>query len=159
MNWISSMYTFIPSLLHLPPTQPHPTHLGHHRARAELPVLYSRFPLAIYFTHGSVYMSFLISQFVPPSPSPAVVTCRFSMSVSVFLPCKYVHLYHFSRFHIHALIYDFFSLSDLLHSVWQTLGLSTSLQMTRFCSFLWLSNIPLYICATSSLSIHPSMDT
>ena len=24
----------------------------------------------------------------------------------------------------------------------------------QFCSFLWLSNIPLYICTTSSLSIH-----
>ena len=28
-----------------------------------------------------------------------------------------------------------FSLSDLLHFVWQTLGLSTPLQMTQFCSF------------------------
>ena len=47
-----------------------------------------------------------------------------------------------------------FSLSGLLHSVWQTLGPSTSLQITPFRFFLWLSNIPLYICATSSLSIH-----
>ena len=43
-----------------------------------------------------------------------------------------------------------FSLSDLLHSVWQTLGPSTSLQITQLCFFLWLSNITLYICATSS---------
>ena len=76
-------------------------------------------------------------------------TSPFSMSVSVFLPCKPVHLYHFSRFHIYVLIYDIcFSLSDLLHSVWQTLGPSTSLQMTQFCSFLWLSNILLYTCTT-----------
>ena len=34
------------------------------------------------------------------------------------------------------------SFSDLLHSGWQTLGPSTSLQMTQFCYFLWLSNIP-----------------
>ena len=60
------------------------------------------------------------------------------------------------RFHIYALIYDIcFSLSDLLHSVWQYLGPSTSLQMTQFRSFLWLSNITLYICTTSSLSILP----
>ena len=60
----------------------------------------------------------------------------------------------FSRFHIYALIYDIcFSLSDLLHSVWQSLDASTSLQMTQFRSFLWLSNIPLYICTTSSLSV------
>ena len=31
--------------------------LGHHREGAELPVLHSSFPLAIYFTHSSVYMS------------------------------------------------------------------------------------------------------
>ena len=31
------------------------------------------------------------------------------------------------------------------------------LQMTQFRSFLWLSDIPLYICTTSSLSIHLSM--
>ena len=36
----------------------------------------------------------------------------------------------------------YFSLSELLHSVWQTLGSSTSLQMTQFHPLLWLSNIP-----------------
>ena len=35
---------------------------------------------------------------------------------------------------------------------------SLLLQMALFCSFLWLSSIPLYICTTSSLSIHLSMD-
>ena len=32
------------------------------------------------------------------------------------------------------------------------------LQMALFHSFLWLSNIPLYICTTSSLSIPPLME-
>ena len=36
------------------------------------------------------------------------------------------------------------SLSDLLHSVWQTLGSSAALPMTQFYSFLWLSSIPLW---------------
>ena len=36
------------------------------------------------------------------------------------------------------------SFSDLLHSVWEFLSSSTLLQMALFCSFLWLSNIPLY---------------
>ena len=49
---------------------------------------------------------------------PLVSICLFSTSVSQLLPCNPVHLYHFSRFHIHALIYNIcFSLSDLLHSV------------------------------------------
>ena len=33
-------------------------------------MLDSSFPLAICFTHGSVYMSVLLSQFIPPSPFP-----------------------------------------------------------------------------------------
>ena len=34
-------------------------------------------------------------------------------NVSLFLPCIWVHLYHFSRFHIYVAIYNIcFSLSD-----------------------------------------------
>ena len=117
--------------------------------------LYSRFSLVIHFIHISVYMSIPISQFItspPPRRFPPLVSIRlFSTSVSQFLPCKPVHLYHFSRFHIYTLIYDIcFSLSDLLHSVWQSLDPSTSLQITQFCFFLWLNNIPFYIRVTSS---------
>ena len=90
----------------------------------------------------------------PPSPSPAVFTSLFSISAALFLLCKWVHQYNFSRFHTYALIYDIcFSLSDLLHSVHQALASSTSLQLTQINSFLWLSGIPLSIC-TTSLSIH-----
>ena len=35
---------------------------------------------------------------------------------------------------------------------------STLLQMALFHSFLWLSDIPLYLCTTFSLSIHLSVD-
>ena len=48
---------------------------------------------------GSVYMSVLLSQFIPPSPSPAGSTSPLSMSASLFLPCKQDHQYHFSKFH------------------------------------------------------------
>ena len=116
--------------------------------------LYSRFLSVIYLIHISVYLSIPISQLIPlPCPCflPLVSICLFSTSVSLFLPCKPVHLYHFFRFHIYVLIYNIcFSLSDLLHLVWQSLGPSTSLQMTQFHFFLWLSNIPLYICTTVS---------
>ena len=89
------MYIYIyplplgPPSPHIPPIQVITEH------QAELPVLYSRFPLTICFTHGSVYMSILISQFVTPSSSPLVSTCLFSMSSSLLLSCKYFHLYHF----------------------------------------------------------------
>ena len=53
IKWISYMYTCIFSLLeHHPYTHPHQVTTEHW---AELPVLYSRFPLA-YFIHGSVLM-------------------------------------------------------------------------------------------------------
>ena len=60
----------------------------------------------------------------------------------------------FPRFHIRVLIHGIcFSLSDLLHSVWQSLGSSIFLQMTQFRYILWLINILLYMWITSSLSI------
>ena len=44
------------------------------------------FPLVIYFTRGSVYMSVLVSQFVLPSPPLfPLSTIPFSKSASVFL--------------------------------------------------------------------------
>ena len=50
------MYTYISSLLSLPSTlKSHHTPLGHHRAQAELFVLCSIFPLAIYL-YDSVYI-------------------------------------------------------------------------------------------------------
>ena len=85
--------------------------------------LYSRFLLVINFIHISVSMSIPISQFIPPPHPhprfpPLVSIHLFSTSVSLFLSCKLVHLYHFSRSHIYALIYDIcFYLSDFLHSV------------------------------------------
>ena len=49
-----------PSWTSLPPQPPIPPIQVITERQAELPVLYSRFPLAICFTHGSVYMSILI---------------------------------------------------------------------------------------------------
>ena len=107
-------------------------------------LFYFLYCMLLLVIHISVYMSIPISQFIPPPPPPGHFPPLgsihlFSISVSLFLPCKPVHLYHFSRFHIYELIYNIcFTPSDLLHSVWQSLDPSTSLQMTQFHSFLWL---------------------
>ena len=62
----------------------------------------------------NVYVSMLLSQFVPPSPSLAVHESVLK-SASPLLPCKEVHQNHLSRFHIYALIYGiYFSLSESL---------------------------------------------
>ena len=96
------------------PIQP-PSIITEHPAR--LPALHRSFPLAVCFIHDGVYMSVLLSQFVPPPPSPTVPTCPFSLSASPLLACGWVYQYHFSRFHIFLLIHDScFSISDLLYS-------------------------------------------
>ena len=93
--------------------------------------LYSRL-LVINFTHISVNMSIPVSQFITPPPPPplsrlGVHTFVLYICVSISA-CKLVHLYHFSSFHIYALIYDIyiFSLSDLLHSVWVSRSIHVS---------------------------------
>ena len=51
----------------------------------------------------------------------------FSTSLTLFLLCKYAHLYYFCVIHMQVILYDIcFSNSDLLHSVWQSLGQSTA---------------------------------
>ena len=63
------IYAHIPSLLRLPPTLPIPPLQVVTKHGADLPVLCSCFPLAIYFTFGSAYMSMPLSHFVPAYPS------------------------------------------------------------------------------------------
>ena len=73
------MHTYIPSLLDLPPAPILPIKVITEHC-AEPPELYRRFPLAAYFTNGSVYVcayvSILLSQFVPPSPPPPCTHIR-----------------------------------------------------------------------------------
>ena len=70
---------YVPSHLNLPPTslpippfQVFAEHWGF-----VFPVSNSEFPLAIYFTYGNVYVSVLLSQFFPPSPSSTVFKIDF----------------------------------------------------------------------------------
>ena len=57
---ISHNYTYIPSLLSLPPFSC-PTLLGHHRAAGLVPLCYiSSFSPAIYYLHESIYTSMLL---------------------------------------------------------------------------------------------------
>ena len=72
----TSENSYVPSLRKLPPSPSHP--LGCHGAQD-----LSQFPLAIYFTYSNIYVSVLLSWFVPPS-SPTMSTNLFFMSVSDF---------------------------------------------------------------------------
>jgi len=140
--WISCKYTYIPSLLPLPPAPP--SHASRSSQSTELSS-----PCCTAASTGhllydcSVYMSVLISQsFHPPPP-----ICPFSVSASLFLPANRFICTTVFRFHIYVLIHDIcFSLSELLHSVWQMPGPFTSLQMTQFHSFYdWVVSHCIYV--------------
>ena len=100
-NWFKSCIGFCSKHIS-PPSRaslPHPSRSPQSTELSSLGYT-ARFPLAIYFTDDHVYMLILLSQFVPRSPFLTVPIALFSKSVSLFLPSKYVHLYHFSRVHI-----------------------------------------------------------
>ena len=210
---VNQLYVYthpLPLRPSLRPLHPHPTDLGHHWTELPCwaPMLYSRFPLAIYCTHGSVYigegngtplqcsclenprdggawwaavyevaqsrtrlkrlssrsssssvyMSTLISLFIPPSPSLQDHTTVLYICVSTPLLQIGSSVLFFWFLHTYINIWYLF-FPFWLHSESQTLGQSTPLQMTQFHSFLGLSNTPLYICILSSLSIHLAVDT
>ena len=130
------MYTYIPSFLDFLPIQVTTEHW------VEYPELYSRFSLVMYFIHSinSVHMSTPISQFITYPQFSPWCPCICSLHLCLYFCFVNKNIFiNFFRFLIYALKYVFFPLSDLIHSVWQSLGPSTSLQMTQFCSFLWQS--------------------
>ena len=114
--------------------------------------------LLIHSQCNSLHLLTLNSQSIPLSPpppppwqlqvcSPYPWVCFFSVVrfICVILDSTYVILYGIR-------------LSDLLHLVWETIVPSMLLQMALFCSFLWLSCIPLCICTTSFKSTNLLMD-
>ena len=116
------IYPHISSLLRLPPTLLTPPLQVVTKHRADFPVLCSCFPLVIYFTFGSVYMSMPLSHFIPAYPSAHhVLKCIFYVCIFIpVLPLGFSEpfIFIFFRFHIYVLAYGIcFSLSDLLHSV------------------------------------------
>ena len=114
-TWISHRYTHAPP--NLPPTShPIPPLYIVTEPQFEVPESYSKFPLAICFTYGSVYVSMLLSPFVPPSVFPRPVFINlFSMSLSHCCPANRF----INAIFLDVLIYNIcFSLSDLLQSVW-----------------------------------------
>ena len=85
-NKVNQLYIY-PHISSLPPILPIPPLYVVTEHRADLPVLCSCFPLAIYFTFSSVYMSMLLSHFVQAYNSPLPLSSTpFSMSVPYSCP-------------------------------------------------------------------------
>ena len=151
-------YPHIPSLLCLPPTLCIPPSVSHPSRWSQSTKLISLCDAAashwLSILHLVVYVcqcySLTSSQLTLPPPRVLKSILYVCVFIPVLPPGSSEPFVFFFRFHIYVLSYCIcFSLSDLLHSVWQTLGPSTLLQITQFCFFSWLSNIPSYICATS----------
>ena len=151
-KWISHIYTHIPSLLN----SPIPPRRSSQSTELSSLCYIGASQLAIYFIHGSVYMSIAIFQFVLPSSSLSVSTCPFSTFASLSLPCKSTHLYRILD-STYILSYMTFVFSFWLISLCITDSRSIHISTSDPISFHFMANIPMYICATSS-SIHLSRD-
>ena len=79
----SHRFIYVPSLLNLTHLPPRPSSLGGYRALVCVSWVNSKFPLAIYFTYGNVYVAMLLSPYIIPStssPAPAVSISLFHVS-------------------------------------------------------------------------------
>ena len=82
--WIGFVYADVPSFLRLRPAPA--SHFSRSSQNTGLSNLC--YTVGICSTHGGVYVSMMLSLFVPPSPSPSVSLSPFPTSVSLLLHCK-----------------------------------------------------------------------
>ena len=114
-NKVNQLYIFIyphiSSLLCLPPTLPIPPLQVVTKHRANIPELCGCFPLAIYFTFGSVYIYMPHSHFFPAYPSPSPCPQVHSLCLRLYscpAPRFFRTIFFFLRFHIYVLAYSIF---------------------------------------------------
>ena len=112
------VYTCSPSWTPLPPPSPYHPSGSSQCTSPEQPVSCIKSGLAIRFTYDIIQVSMPFSQITPPSPSPIESKRLFYTSLSLLLSRIKGYRYHFSKFHIYALVYCIgVFLSGLLHSV------------------------------------------
>ena len=112
------VYTCSQSWTALPPPSPyHPSELSQCTSPKH-PVSCIEPELVISFLYDIIHVSLPFSQVIPPSPSPIESKRLFYTSVSLLLSRIQGYCYHFSKFHIYALVYCIgVFLSGLLHSL------------------------------------------
>jgi len=97
----------------------------------------------------------LLSQLVPPSPSPPVSTlCSLCLHLYSCPPNRFINTTFLDFICMHWYIFVFLFLT---YSVWQPLDSSTSLQLTQFCSFFMTELYPI-VYMYHIFFIHSSID-
>ena len=109
----------------------------------EFPVLYSRFSLVIY----SMYMLIPVSQFIPPLIPTLVSIYLFSTSVYFCFANKDIYTIFLNS--IYIIWYLFFWLTSLCMVGSRAIHVSAN----DTISFLYMANIPVYICTTSFFNL------
>ena len=100
---------------------------------------------ATFYQLSTLYIFVYICQSQSPNSShhhhfPPLVSIRlFSTSVPLFLPCKPVHLYHFSRFHIYAFNIQYLFFSFWLTSLCVTVSMSIHVSTNDPITFLFMA--------------------
>ena len=99
------VYMRPPSWTPLPP--PSPSHLwGSSQCTSpEHPISCIKPGLEIYFTYGNIHVSMLVSQIIPPLPSPTEPKSLLFTSASLLLSRIEGCRYHLSKFLIYVLVY------------------------------------------------------
>ena len=112
------VYPRSPSWTLLPPPSPYLPYGSSQCTSPKHPVSCIEPGLATRFIHDIIHVSMLFSQTSPLSPSPTESIRLIYTSVSLLLSRTQGYCYHFSKFHIYALVYCIgVFLSGLLHSV------------------------------------------
>ena len=136
------MYTYIPisppSCISLPPSLSHPSRWS--QSTKLISLYYAAASTSV--LHLIVYICPCHSLTLSQLTLPPLCVLKSMLYVCTFIPVLPLDssepfFFLLLRFHINVLAYSIcFSLSDLLHSVSQTVGPSTSLQITQFHFFL-----------------------
>ena len=137
------MYTYIPisppSCTSLPPSLSHPSRWS--QSTELIPLCYAAAFHQLPILHLVVYIFqcySLTSSQITLAPAPRSQAILYVCIFIPVLPLGSSDPFFFFRFRIYVLAYGIcFSLSDLFHSVGQTLGPFASLQITQFCFFFF----------------------
>ena len=143
----------------LPPTPSYPSRLSESTRLSYLCYPTTSHQLSILSVVMYMFQCYSLNSSHPLLPPLYSQVCSLSLHLYSCPANRFISTIFLDSIYICVLIHSIcFSLSKLLHSVQRALVSSTSLKLTQIHSFLWLSNILLYLCTTTSLFIHLLMD-